>query len=108
MWTFLGIASFTYLYKKSDSVLSFSHKELVMAAALFLSVGLLLSYVRYFHGHKLRVSSVLHLPLSLMSVLPFINYFIPQSSTQKSDKTENHSKKVRHCSLCEQRKTKTD
>ncbi|XP_053183312.1 squalene monooxygenase [Scomber japonicus] len=95
MWTFLGIASFTYLYKKSDSVLSFSHKELVMAAALFLSVGLLLSYVRYFHGHKLRVSSVLHLPLSLMSVLPFINYFIPQSSTQKSDTTENHSKKSR-------------
>ncbi|XP_067458472.1 squalene monooxygenase [Thunnus thynnus] len=95
MWTFLGIASFTYLYKKSDSVLTFTHKELVMAAALFLTVGLLLSYVRYFHGQKLRVSQVFHLFLSLLSFLPVINHFIPQTSTQRSEKAENNCKKNR-------------
>lgn len=95
MWTFLGIASFTYLYKKSDSVLTFSHKELVMAAALFLSVGLLLSYVRYFHGQKLRVSQVFHLSLSLLSFLPVINLFIPQTSTQRSEQAQNNCKKVK-------------
>ncbi|XP_076006671.1 squalene monooxygenase [Genypterus blacodes] len=92
MWTFLGIASFTYLYKKSDSVLSYAPKELVMAAALFLTVGLLLSYIRYFHGQKLRLSQVLHSPLSFLSFFPVINYFIPQSSTLGKDKAANGEK----------------
>uniref|UniRef100_A0A8C3AFI9 Squalene monooxygenase n=1 Tax=Cyclopterus lumpus TaxID=8103 RepID=A0A8C3AFI9_CYCLU len=93
MWAFLGIASFTYLYKKSNTVLTYAHKELLMAAALFLTVGLLLSYVRYFHS--LRVSQVLHLPLSLLSFVPVINNFIPQTSTQRSQETENSCKKSR-------------
>ncbi|XP_010738385.3 squalene monooxygenase [Larimichthys crocea] len=95
MWTFLGIASFTYLYKKSHTVLTFAPKELVMAAALFLTAGLLLSYVRYFHDQKLRVSQVLHLPLSLLSFVPVLNNFIPQSSTQSSEKGEGSCKKSR-------------
>lgn len=115
MWTFLGIASFTYLYKKSNTVLSYAHKELLMAAALFLTVSLLLSYVRYFHMQKLRVSQVLHLPLSLLSFLPVINNLIPQTSTQRSEKAENSCTQVRKLVwlhvmyiYCEQRKTKTD
>lgn len=103
MWTFLGIASFTYLYKKSNTVFqNLAHKELVMAAALFLTVGLLLSYVRYFNFQKLRVSRVLHLPLSLLSSLPVINNLIPQTSAQTSEKAETSCKKVRqleHVSL---------
>ncbi|XP_037641852.1 squalene monooxygenase [Sebastes umbrosus] len=95
MWTFLGIASFTYLYKKSSSILTLDHRELVMAAALFLTVGLLLSYIRYFHIQKLRVSQVFHLPLSLLSFLPVIKHLIPQTSTQRSDKAENNCKKSR-------------
>ncbi|XP_078109863.1 squalene monooxygenase [Sander vitreus] len=96
MWTFLGIASFTYLYKKSNTVFqNFAHKELVMAAALFLTVGLLLSYVRYFNFQKLRVSRVLHLPLSLLSSLPVINNLIPQTSAQTSEKAETSCKKSR-------------
>ncbi|XP_070821624.1 squalene monooxygenase [Chaetodon trifascialis] len=95
MWTFLGIASFTYFYKKSDTVLTLAPKELAMAAALLLTVGLLLSYTRYFHDQQLRVSQVFHLPLSLLSFLPVINQFIPKTSTQSSEKTENHSKKSR-------------
>lgn len=95
MWTFLGIASFTYLYKKSDTVLTLAPKELVMAAALLLTAGLMLSYTRYFQDQKLRVSQVIHLPLSLLSSLPVINNFIPQSSTGSSEKAENNCKKVR-------------
>ncbi|XP_054477983.1 squalene monooxygenase [Anoplopoma fimbria] len=95
MWTFLGIASFTYLYKKSNTLLTYAHKELLMAAALFLTVGLLLSYVRYFHVQKLRVSQVLYLPLSLLSFLPVINNLIPQTSTQRSEKAEKSCKKSR-------------
>ncbi|XP_071374789.1 squalene monooxygenase isoform X2 [Centroberyx affinis] len=93
MWTFLGIASFTYLYKKSSSVFTYAHKELVMAAALFLTVGLLLSYIRYFHGQRLRVSQVFNLPLSLLSSLPVINHFIPQTSTLSHRNAEKNRKK---------------
>lgn len=95
MWIFLGIASFTYLYKKSNTLLAMDNRELVMAAALFLTVGLLLSYVRYSHSQKLRVSQVLHLPLSLLSFVPVINTLIPQTSTQRSEEAENSCKKVR-------------
>ncbi|XP_034729946.1 squalene monooxygenase [Etheostoma cragini] len=96
MWTFLGIASFTYLYKKSNTVFqNLAHKELVMAAALLLTVGLLLSYVRYFNFQKLRVSRVLHLPLSLLSSLPVINNLIPQTSGQTSEQAESSCKKSR-------------
>ncbi|XP_076592307.1 squalene monooxygenase [Chaetodon auriga] len=95
MWTFLGIASFTYFYKKSDTVLTLAPKELAMAAALLLTVGLLLSYIRYFHDQQQRVSQVFHLPLSLLSFLPVIKQFIPQTSSQSSEKAENHSKQSR-------------
>ncbi|XP_069558238.1 squalene monooxygenase [Brachyistius frenatus] len=95
MWIFLGIASFTYLYKKSNTLLTLVHKELVMAAALFLTAGLLFSYIKYFHGQKLQISRVLHLPLSLVSSLPVINHLIPQTATQRSEKSDRSSKKSR-------------
>ncbi|XP_008277409.1 squalene monooxygenase [Stegastes partitus] len=93
MWTFLGIASFTYLYKKSDTVLSLAQRDLVTAAAFLLTAGLLLSYIRYFHGQKLRVSQVLNLPLSVLSFLPVINHLIPPTATQRSEKAESSCKK---------------
>ncbi|CAN9514141.1 unnamed protein product [Ophioblennius macclurei] len=89
MWTFLGIASFTYLYKKSNSVLSVVHKELLVAAVLFLALGLLFSYIRFFHGHKQRLSQLVHLPLSLLSFLPFIKHLIAPTTSQKSEEAEN-------------------
>uniref|UniRef100_A0A672ZFD1 Squalene monooxygenase n=1 Tax=Sphaeramia orbicularis TaxID=375764 RepID=A0A672ZFD1_9TELE len=71
MWTFLGIASFTYLYKKSDTMLNFAHKDWVMAATLCLTIALLMCYIRYFHVQKLR--------LSQSTKLDYMN-FGPQSS----------------------------
>lgn len=94
MWTFLGIASFTYLYKKSNLFLNFAYKELAMAAVLFLTVGLLLQCIRYFYGQKLTVSQVFHFPRYLLSLLPFINNFSPQTSTQRSERAETKCKKV--------------
>lgn len=95
MWTFLGIASFTYLYKKFDSVLTLAPKELVMAAALFLIVGLLLSYFSYFHDQKLSLSQVAHLPRSLLSLIPVIKHLIPRTSAQSSGRAESGWRKVR-------------
>lgn len=82
MWTFLGIASFTYFYKKFDSVVTLAPTELVMAAVLLVAVALLLSYISYFHELKPTLSQVAHLPLSLLSLIPVINHLIPRTSAQ--------------------------
>ncbi|XP_039974100.1 squalene monooxygenase [Xiphias gladius] len=95
MWTFLGIASFTYLYKKSDAVLTLVPKELVAAAALFLTAGLLVSYIRYVHGQKLRPAQALHLPLGLLSFVPVIGPLIPHTSTQSREKAGDSGGKSR-------------
>ncbi|KAG8010323.1 Squalene monooxygenase, partial [Nibea albiflora] len=81
--------------EEMEVILTFAPKELVMAAALFVTAGLLLSYIRYFHDQKLRVSQVLHLPLSLLSFVPVLNNFIPRTSTQSSEKAESSCKKSR-------------
>ncbi|KAM6910136.1 squalene monooxygenase [Xenentodon cancila] len=93
MWTFLGIATFTYLYKKSDLVLTLALKDHAFTAALFLTTGLLLSYISFFHGHKLTVSQIVNLPLSVLSFLPVINHFIPQTGTQRDKRAGNNHKK---------------
>ncbi|XP_047214766.1 squalene monooxygenase [Girardinichthys multiradiatus] len=93
MWTFLGVATFTYLYKKSNMLLSLAHKELVLIAALFLTAGLLISYIRFVHGQKLSVSQIVYLPLSVLSFLPLVSRLIPQTAAQTSKKAEKNPKK---------------
>ncbi|KAK5618145.1 hypothetical protein CRENBAI_021599 [Crenichthys baileyi] len=93
MWTFLGVATFTYLYKKSNMLLSLAHKELVLIAALFLTAGLLISYIRFVHGQKLSVSQIVYLPLSFLSFLPLVSRLIPQTAAQTSKKAEKNPKK---------------
>ncbi|PWA32385.1 hypothetical protein CCH79_00012003 [Gambusia affinis] len=88
MWTFLGIATFTYIYKKSNMLLNVAHKELLLIAALFLSAGLLISYIRFVHGHKLSLSQIVYLPLSVLSALPLVKHFIPQTGAESSKKAE--------------------
>uniref|UniRef100_A0A3Q3XCU9 Squalene monooxygenase n=1 Tax=Mola mola TaxID=94237 RepID=A0A3Q3XCU9_MOLML len=73
MWTFLGIASFTYLYKKLDTALSVTPPELWAAAAVLLAAGLLLSFSRCSDPHKPGVS----LLLRLASSLPIIKHVVP-------------------------------
>lgn len=90
MWTFLGIVSFTYVYKKFDTFLTAAPRELVVAACLCLAAGLLLSYISYFH--EFRLLQVLHFPLSLLASLPVFKHVVPRISTR--DK-ETKCKKVR-------------
>ncbi|KAL2084293.1 hypothetical protein ACEWY4_019811 [Coilia grayii] len=80
MWTFLGIASFTYMYKKCDALVDFAHKEKILVAVAFISVGLLLTYVRYRYGQRLKVPQIIHVPLEILSSLPFINKLFSRSS----------------------------
>ncbi|CAJ0967236.1 unnamed protein product [Ranitomeya imitator] len=47
MWTFLGVATFTYVYKKCDELLSAPRLELLLAVLGGCTVGLLLSSIRY-------------------------------------------------------------
>ncbi|XP_033837657.1 squalene monooxygenase [Periophthalmus magnuspinnatus] len=89
MWTFLGIASFTYLYKKSDTVLTFLHRE-VIAVALFITA--LLLYFKYAHGHKVRLSQLLNAPLTFLGVVPFVKELIPQNSSLE-DKAKTSSER---------------
>uniref|UniRef100_A0A8C5ANL6 Squalene monooxygenase n=1 Tax=Gadus morhua TaxID=8049 RepID=A0A8C5ANL6_GADMO len=86
MWTFLGIASFTYIYKKCGAVLDYAHKELAIAIALSLFFGLVLLYTRYNKKKTLRLSRFLDLPLDFLSSLPLISNFIPKSSKVKDIK----------------------
>uniref|UniRef100_A0A8C8VGF2 Squalene monooxygenase n=1 Tax=Pelusios castaneus TaxID=367368 RepID=A0A8C8VGF2_9SAUR len=44
MWTFLGIASFVYVYKKCGDLLSYANKEMLLTSLTFFSLGLLLTY----------------------------------------------------------------
>lgn len=90
MWTFLGIVSFTYLYKKFDTFLTSAPRELVLAAVLCLAAGLLLSYVRYFH--EFRLLQVLQVPLSLLASLPLFKHVVPRMSVRGK---ENKCKQVR-------------
>ncbi|CAL8338662.1 unnamed protein product [Gadus morhua 'NCC'] len=93
MWTFLGIASFTYIYKKCGAVLDYAHKELAIAIALSLFFGLVLLYTRYNKKKTLRLSRVLDLPLDFLSSLPLISNFIPKSSKVKDSNEEVPCKK---------------
>uniref|UniRef100_A0AAY4CDU4 Squalene monooxygenase n=1 Tax=Denticeps clupeoides TaxID=299321 RepID=A0AAY4CDU4_9TELE len=79
MWTFLGIASFTYIYKKCDVVMSYAHKELVLGAVAFATVALFLGYARYRGALCLKVPQIFTASLELLSVLPFSGIFFPKS-----------------------------
>ncbi|XP_076869192.1 squalene monooxygenase [Brachyhypopomus gauderio] len=80
MWTFLGIASFTYIYKKCDALVTYVSTELLVAAVGFITVGLLLTFGRY-RGSTLKVPQILNLPLDILSALPLASKIFPKSNT---------------------------
>ncbi|XP_036395642.1 squalene monooxygenase [Megalops cyprinoides] len=92
MWTFLGIASFTYVYKKCDAVLTYAHKEIVLAALVFFAAGLLLSYTRYRYGQTHKVPQILRVPLELLSSLPLAKrFFKPNCSSSRDTSSKKAS-----------------
>ncbi|NXG56480.1 ERG1 monooxygenase, partial [Hemiprocne comata] len=77
MWTFLGIASFIYVYKKCGDLMTYANKEVLLSILVFFSLGLLLSYRYHFRGPKQQQQQrKTHLVLSdVLSALPLVGFF---------------------------------
>lgn len=86
MWTFLGIASFTYIYKKCDALVSYAPRELLVAAVLCVSAGLMITCLG-FRGQKLKAPQFLLKPLKLLTTFPPTKKLFSKSSTDSCSRT---------------------
>ncbi|XP_016095727.1 squalene monooxygenase-like [Sinocyclocheilus grahami] len=86
MWTFLGIASFTYIYKKCDALVSYAPRELVVAAVLCVSVGLIVTCLGL-RGQTLKAPQFLQMPLNLLTSFPPTKKLFSKSSTDSCSRT---------------------
>ncbi|XP_005082807.1 squalene monooxygenase [Mesocricetus auratus] len=98
MWTFLGIATFTYFYKKCGDV-TLANKELLLCVLVFLSLGLVLSY-RCRHRNagllgRQQSGSQLAAFSGFLSALPLIGFFWAKSPPESEKKEEPESSKCR-------------
>ncbi|XP_039709848.1 squalene monooxygenase [Pteropus medius] len=97
MWTFLGLATFTYFYKKSGDLITLANKELLLCVLVFLSLGLVLSYrCRYRSGAlpgRQQSGSQFAVFLDILSALPFIGFFWAKSPTGTENKEQLGSRK---------------
>lgn len=93
MWTFLGIATFTYFYKKCGDFVSLANKELLLCVLVFLSLGLVLSYrCRYRNGALLgrqQSGSQFAVFSDILSALPFIGFFWPNPPLDQKIKSSS-------------------
>ncbi|NXB26818.1 ERG1 monooxygenase, partial [Rhagologus leucostigma] len=79
MWTFLGIASFIYVYKKCGDLMTYANKEVLLSVLVFFSLGLVLSYRYHFRGPRQRQQqkqkSHLGVLSDVLSALPLVGFF---------------------------------
>uniref|UniRef100_A0A8B9EVK7 Squalene monooxygenase n=1 Tax=Amazona collaria TaxID=241587 RepID=A0A8B9EVK7_9PSIT len=79
MWTFLGIASFIYVYKKCGDLMTYANKEVLLSMLVFFSLGLLLSYRYRFGGAKQQQQQQQKTHLGMLSdvlaTLPLVGFF---------------------------------
>ncbi|XP_041528506.1 squalene monooxygenase [Microtus oregoni] len=99
MWTFLGIATFTYFYKKCGDV-TLANKELLLCVLVFLSLGLVLSY-RCRHRNagllsRQQSGSQFAAFSDILSALPLIGFFWAKSPPEPEKKEELESSKCRN------------
>lgn len=92
MWTFLGIASFTYVYKKCDVFVFL----LARTAVVFLAVGAILTFFRY---RGLKTPQILQLPLEIFSILPFTNKIIHKLDIYQRNNAAGANKEVSYCAV---------
>lgn len=99
MWTFLGIATFTYFYKKCGDLVTLANKELLLCVLVFLSLGLVLSYrCRYPGGTLLgrqRSGSLFAVFSEVLSALPFIGSWWAKSPPGSERKEQLGAKRCR-------------
>ncbi|XP_044514219.1 squalene monooxygenase [Gracilinanus agilis] len=97
MWTFLGIATFTYFYKKCGDFVSYANKELFLCVLVFFSLGMVLSY-RYHYGngglHRQQQKKSQYGILSdILLSLPFVGFFWTKSPSGAAHKEQLKSRK---------------
>ncbi|KAL6032939.1 hypothetical protein STEG23_010928 [Scotinomys teguina] len=98
MWTFLGIATFTYFYKKCGDV-TLANKELLLCVVVFLSLGLVLSY-RCRHRNagllgRQQSGSQFAAFSDILSALPLIGFLWAKSPPESEKKEEMETNKCR-------------
>ncbi|XP_021499406.1 squalene monooxygenase [Meriones unguiculatus] len=98
MWTFLGIATFTYFYKKCGDV-TLANKELLLCVLVFLSLGLVLSY-RCRHRNagllgRQQSGSQFAAFSDILSALPLIGFLWAKSPSESEKKEQLESKRCR-------------
>lgn len=86
MWTFLGIASFTYIYKKCDALLSSATTELLVAAVLCVSVGLIITCFSL-RGQTLKAPQFLQMPFQLLMTISPTKKLFSASSTDSCSRS---------------------
>lgn len=86
MWTFLGIASFTYIYKKCDALVSYAPRELMVAAVLCVTVGLIFTCLG-FRGQTLKAPHFLQMPFKLLTTFSPTRKLFSRSSTDSCSRT---------------------
>lgn len=96
MWTFLGIASFIYVYKKCGDLMSYANKEVLLSAALFFSLGLLLSYRYHFRAPRQQQQQKPHLGMlsHALSALPLVGFFWAKPAAGSQRVKQPGSRKV--------------
>ncbi|NWI11697.1 ERG1 monooxygenase, partial [Crypturellus soui] len=77
MWTFLGIASFVYVYKKCGDLMTYANKEVLLSGLVFFSLGLLLSHRYRFRGPKQQQQQRSHQGVlsNVLAALPLVGFF---------------------------------
>ncbi|KAJ6663121.1 hypothetical protein lerEdw1_010714 [Lerista edwardsae] len=97
MWTFLGIASFIYVYKKCGDLLSYANKEVLISMLVFFSMGLLLSHQYRSRGLKQQKHKQPHCGMlsSFLATMPFIGFFWTKSHAGSTEVLQAKSRKGR-------------
>ncbi|NXL85849.1 ERG1 monooxygenase, partial [Alectura lathami] len=97
MWTFLGIASFIYVYKKCGDFMTYANKEVLLSALVFFSLGLLLSYRYHFRAPRQQgQQQKTHLGMMshVLSALPLVGFFWAKPATGSQQIEQPKSRKV--------------
>ncbi|KAK1332118.1 hypothetical protein QTO34_007804 [Cnephaeus nilssonii] len=99
MWAFLGLATFTYFYKKCGDFVTVATKELLLCVLVFLSLGLVLSCRCRSRGGALprrqQKGSQLAVFSDILAALPFIGFFWAKSPPGTENKEELGSRKCK-------------
>ncbi|KAG8133939.1 hypothetical protein E2320_011686 [Naja naja] len=95
MWTFLGIASFIYVYKKCGDLLSYANKEVLISTMVFFSLGLMLSYWYRVWGPQPQNKKQPYCGMfsNFLAALPFVGFFWTKSHTDSMEKLQPKTRK---------------